>query len=68
MPYRRRRINGMKHRRTAAAADAQERLPAQELQSAREHRPGPEELPDDYAEWLDGWMFAGSEEQQEGET
>jgi len=58
----------MEHRRTVAAADAQERLPAEDLQCAREHRPGPEELPDDYAQWLDGWMFAGSQEQQEGEA
>lgn len=57
----------MEHRRTAAAADAQERVPVEDRQHARDHHPGPEELPDDYAEWLDGWMFADPDEHQDDE-
>lgn len=55
----------MEHRRAAAAADTQERLPVEDRQQAHGQPPGPEELPDDYAQWLDGWMFATLEQQQE---
>lgn len=30
--------------------------------------PWPQELPEDYAQWLDGWMFDGDEQHQETEA
>jgi len=48
---------------TQAPAPPEDRQPRIERQGQ-----WPQELPDDYAQWLDGWMFDDEEEQQEAKA
>lgn len=57
----------MENRAKLSAPGTQGPAPSEDRQPPIEGH-GPQELPDDYAQWLDGWMFDDEDEQQEAEV